>query len=772
VFRRKLRGYRAAFRVETHRAAAEQLRREEPETYRQILAMAEGEAAAAAARDPDAYVALFLAAAEDEGVIGPSAAQPEPSWINAPSGAAPLCSGTERKPHPPTKTVPVEDPLEPTYRCPTCGREQRITVEQAMEALGEEELGRSLFERDREAYIRLAGDLASDSDPSQLPDALQGVVSRVIVSLVTYFDPGMRLGDKLTPLAGALGHFYTQVLAGSYLLASVEEWDEFDAREFNRLADDCLAVHGRSQTVEQEAARLVEGVSGQLDDYAALTAYVNQLPAYVRLGEFADTYALIPGDELRGLMDEDDSLREKVGWTSTLGWVSGVMLVLLEEAGRIATSEDVEALAEVSEGDEVEAEAEGVFEETPLNGDLFDEDPEHEGYWAVVAEILNSVDADEVPEITRQMSLNQIQHLLSLQGSSGFDYWVQDLAGTFCDAYFLADAEEWSLNADVTAELIEESMFAVNRSRLAVGTGEVTKSDYSTWISIVLNGLHSELDEWEPVNLYLRDEGAWERLDEWLYPTYLEQRKTEPRAGDVEQWVFANKIAWRNGIFLNLLYRLGYLSAEPGERGFQSGERPLSGMLFELDPEQYQLRATQLLGATAQAVPDVARGIYWQMIAPLVDEKLRREQANWLGDMFECGFVLCQSETWDDVDESRLARLIDEGLQRVIHEKDTRDPSVLIADPEYRIRNVSYGLAAGLPYFGGLSDYLESVGAYQRVTGFGGFMISNLAASGTMKRRVAEKLQSPLTMSFMFGVSLGLLDQLGELPEDVPPVLT
>lgn len=69
MFRRKLRGYRAAFRVEKHRAAAEQLRREEPEMYQQILGMAEGDAAEAAANDPDAFVALFLAAAEDEGVI-------------------------------------------------------------------------------------------------------------------------------------------------------------------------------------------------------------------------------------------------------------------------------------------------------------------------------------------------------------------------------------------------------------------------------------------------------------------------------------------------------------------------------------------------------------------------------------------------------------------------------------------------------------------------------------------------------------------------------
>lgn len=70
MFKRKVRGYRAAIRVETHRVAAEQLRQEDPETYQQILAMAEGEGAKAAASDPDAFVALFLAEAEKQGIIG------------------------------------------------------------------------------------------------------------------------------------------------------------------------------------------------------------------------------------------------------------------------------------------------------------------------------------------------------------------------------------------------------------------------------------------------------------------------------------------------------------------------------------------------------------------------------------------------------------------------------------------------------------------------------------------------------------------------------
>jgi hypothetical protein len=311
-------------------------------------------------------------------------------------------------------------------------------------------------------------------------------------------------------------------------------------------------------------------------------------------------------------------------------------------------------------------------------------------------------------------------------------------------------------------------MFAVNKSRLAVGTGEVTKAEYSAWISIVLNGMHSELSEWEPLNDYLRVEGAWERLDEWLYPTYLTRHKTEPRAGDVEQWRFANRIAWRNGIFLNLLYRLGYLSAEPGHRGFDSGERPLSGTLFELDPQQYQVTAAQLMQATAHAVPNVAKELYWHLIGPLVDQKLARNYGQWLRDTFECGYVLCVSEAWEGLDEDTQDELIDEGLRTVIREKDSRDPDILLADPEYRIRNVSYGIAGGMPYFTRLTQYLDGQGAFQRIAGLGEMMITGVIAGGAIKHRDAAKLESPLRLSFLLGVSVALLDQLGEVPPEMP----
>ncbi len=65
LFRRR-RGYRAAIHVEQYRAQAKQLRLHDPGMFQQILAQADSdpEAAAAAARDPDAYVAIWMSHAD------------------------------------------------------------------------------------------------------------------------------------------------------------------------------------------------------------------------------------------------------------------------------------------------------------------------------------------------------------------------------------------------------------------------------------------------------------------------------------------------------------------------------------------------------------------------------------------------------------------------------------------------------------------------------------------------------------------------------------
>lgn len=205
-----------------------------------------------------------------------------------------------------------------------------------------------------------------------------------------------------------------------------------------------------------------------------------------------------------------------------------------------------------------------------------------------------------------------------------------------------------------------------------------------------------------------------------------------------------------------------------GERGSDASDRPLSERLYERDPQQYQIVAAQLMQATAHAVPEVARQLYFQLIGPLVDRKTIDKYGQWLRDTFECGYVLCVSETWEGLDSDLLRTMIEDGLRRVIAEKDTRDPGLLLNDSEYRIRNVSYGIVGDMPYFAQLNEYLGEQGAFLRIGGLGDFFINQALSGGLIKGRRASGLQSPLYMSFMLGISLGLLDQLGEVPATMP----
>jgi hypothetical protein len=42
-----------------------------------------------------------------------------------------------------------------------------------------------------------------------------------------------------------------------------------------------------------------------------------------------------PGENLIEMMEQDDSVREKLGIASTMGWTAGVILALLQRSDRI-----------------------------------------------------------------------------------------------------------------------------------------------------------------------------------------------------------------------------------------------------------------------------------------------------------------------------------------------------------------------------------------------------------------------------------------------------
>jgi len=64
--------------------------------------------------------------------------------------------------------------------------------------------------------------------------------------------------------------------------------------------------------------------------------------------------------------------------------------------------------------------------------------------------------------------------------------------------------------------------------------------------------------------------------------------------------------------------------------------------------------------------------------------------------------------------------------------------------------------------------YLDEQQAFLRIGGLGQMLLTNIAQSSGIKRRHRSKLEAPLRMSFILGMSIGLLDQLGEIPSTPP----
>lgn len=401
-----------------------------------------------------------------------------------------------------------------------------------------------------------------------------------------------------------------------------------------------------------------------------------------------------------------------------------------------------------------------------FGGSAFANDEERENYWLEALEALAlSGHEEKVPDFARQMALNCLRDVLLHSQGIGVEDMLKDVGESFADAWLLASEEDWGIVPQHAQTLIDGCVRLINSSRLAVGSDTIDRSDYSVWISIVLLGMHSDMDEWRPLNDYIRADGAWQRLES-IVPLYLadRERTSAPPPGTRENWRIANEFAWLNGVILFLLDWFGLLSAQAGEREFGSGERPLSGVLFETEPDRYRLIAAQLTQSTAHAVPEAARRICSGSLIPLVNRKVLRVYGAWLRDTFECGYVLCVSETWDELDVARLRSMIDEGLRNANTRRTARGYAAKsINDPGFRTLSVACGIAVDAPPLAELASYVKTQGAFNRIETVGQFMHAVLLSSDGVKRRAARKLAGPLRFAFLLGVAVGVLDQLGEL---------
>lgn len=403
-----------------------------------------------------------------------------------------------------------------------------------------------------------------------------------------------------------------------------------------------------------------------------------------------------------------------------------------------------------------------------LNAELYARDPDHNEYSDIANEVAMQR-GETVPSLAREIAQNHLRDVAAQTGTSRqFAQWADYVDGRVVTAFVIARAEDWSdLDRDKIEELIQVSYVETNAMREAVGSDPVDRSDFSTWISVLLLGFIHEAEEWQPLIDYIESRGAFARI-QTLYETYsmIGHHLAGVKDRDSDAWHTLNHWAWRDGVFLAVLEKSRILATqEAGTKPLHAADRPLTSELEEADPQAYLTTAAELVVLTSHRVPDVAKELYWHLASPLLDAKTAERYPKHLQDAFEGGFVIAQSESWRELDRDQTMALIESGIRRVIAERDTRDPELLIRDPEYRIRNTALGVVGG-SYFSDLTQYLEDQPSRKRAMGVGDFIIG--AILGTMKRRQRKELESPLAFAWDFGVVVGLLDLLGEVPTTIP----
>jgi hypothetical protein len=357
-----------------------------------------------------------------------------------------------------------------------------------------------------------------------------------------------------------------------------------------------------------------------------------------------------------------------------------------------------------------------------------------------------------VPMWAREMSHNHLADVMARSGVRPRDEWTQDLDESFRTAYVLTLGEEWrELDKERVHALVDQASRAMNQARLAVGSDAVDpKAELTVWLSLLLLGLVHEADEWSTLRYYLFTQPSYLRLDH-LRPIYemIGAHISKIGAADRETWEAFNYFAWQDGVVLGLMDRTGIArQARPGRsRAGGDDDAPLSGELFAADPQRYRGTAAQLAQMTAHRVPDVARGLYWQLAERIVEGTRVGDYARLLQDTFEAGYVMGDSEAWAELDDRKMRELMELSLDNVIRERDSRDPSLLPKDPEYRIRNVAIGIVGQLPECSSLTRYVTEQPSYRRISDFMAFMVAVSLQEGAVKRRHRSRLREPLAMS-------------------------
>jgi CheY-like chemotaxis protein len=197
----------------------------------------------------------------------------------------------------------------------------------------------------------------------------------------------------------------------------------------------------------------------------------------------------------------------------------------------------------------------------------------------------------------------------------------------------------------------------------------------------------------------------------------------------------------------------------------------LSAELFA-DEEAYSETANNLLRSPDRSRPrPIVMSVASNLISPILSDTEHKRWLQSIVEMFGIAYMLVQAETWEALDGPRAIGLMNEGLDHVRQQRAlTGDEPISLTDSNDRVSFTTLGLVGAQPTFAELSSYLEEQPTAGRLAHLG--TIYELAGTAMVDatRRHAERFNQLQRMAWRFGIALGFLDVLGEIPQSLEGV--
>jgi hypothetical protein len=151
---------------------------------------------------------------------------------------------------------------------------------------------------------------------------------------------------------------------------------------------------------------------------------------------------------------------------------------------------------------------------------------------------------------------------------------------------------------------------------------------------------------------------------------------------------------------------------------------------------------------------------------------LRKELERWVFNLqrvIAIAYMLVVAETWNELDRDRAKRLIEEGLAEASRQMEERQGAPLNYDDwDERISTTVYGLP-GSEVYGAARSYLFAQPAYERLATLERLAGEPFMVEAKVKRKELATYERCARVAWSFGIGLGLLDLLGEVPRPASP---